>query len=175
MDFTKMILPDSVEVSGKFYQIHTGHPYWFRLSELLAGKLYVSDFDYLYISDRPEDKQAGIDKLMAFYYEKKELPKVEDNDSSEKILDYKIDSDMIYAAIMQCYHIDLFEKEIHWHKVRALISGLHDTKLNEIMQYRCCNPGKNKELARMKRIWSLPVIDNDGGEALKKFNEIFYK
>ena len=121
----------------------------------------------------PEDKQAGIDALVGFFFEKKELPRVE-GDSGPNILDYTIDADLIYAAILQCYGIDLMARQYHWHIVRALIGGIEGTKLNTIIGYRCATPGKNKELARMQRMWALPEkMSAEDREAIERFHAQF--
>lgn len=173
MDLTKLCLPDAVNVSGKFYKIHTAHPYWFRFAQLLGkDKAYLVEFDFLYLTDKPEDRQAGFEALYDFYYQKKELPKVEDDDGV-RVLDYDMDSDLIYSAFMQCYKIDLCNKEIHWHKIRSMMSGLTGTKLNDIMGYRCYT-GKDKDMLRMKRMWSLPeVMTAEDKQALERFNAQF--
>jgi hypothetical protein len=175
MDLTKAVLPDSVVVSGRSYKIHTGHPYWFRFYEILGQETkYVSDFDHLYVDEIPEDRQAGVDALYNFFYEKKELPRV-DGEGGPNVLDYTIDADLIYAGILQCYGIDLMEKQYHWHIVRALIGGLEGTKLNTIIGYRCATPGKNRELARMKAMWELPPkVDPVDAETVEKMSEVFY-
>lgn len=175
MDFTKAFLPDSVIVSGRTFKIKTGHPYWFRFAQILGqDKAYLSEFAHLYVDEVPENQQAGLDELYNFYYEKKELPRVTGSDEGERVLDYDIDSELIYSAIMQCYGIDLYEKEWHWHKVRALIAGLTGTKLNDIMGYRISTPVKNRELARMKQIWALPEkMSVEDKAALERFNAQF--
>lgn len=160
MDLTKAILPDAVEVSGRFYKIHTGHQYWFRFSQLIKGKRYLYEFDYLYIDDVPEDKQAGFNSLADFYQETRPVPRT-DGETGERVIDYDIDSDLIYAAILQCYGVDLAEKQIHWHKVRAMLAGIIGTRMNEVIGYRASNDNKNKELKRMKRIWALPVEESE--------------
>jgi hypothetical protein len=162
-------------VSGKHYKIHTGHSYWFRFAQILGQDVkLLSEFSHLYDGEIPEDQQAGIDALCNFYYEPKELPRTE-GDTGERVLDYEIDSDLIYSAILQCYGIDLYEKQIHWHKVRAMISGLTGTRLNDIMRYRCAKTGKNKEIARLKRIWALPEkMTQEDKAALERFNAQFY-
>jgi hypothetical protein len=175
MDLTKSFLPDSVMVSGKHYKIHTGHSYWFRFAQILGQDVkLLSEFAHLYVNDIPEDQQAGVDALYGFYYEEKELPRSE-GDSGERVLDYEIDSDLIYAAILQCYRIDLYEKQVHWHKVRAMIAGISGTRLNDVMGYRCAAPGKNTEIARLKRIWALPEkMTQEDKAALERFNAQFY-
>jgi hypothetical protein len=156
---TKAILPDAIEVSGKYYKIHTGHSYWFRFYEIMEQeKKYLNDFDHLYVGEIPEDRQAGIDALVGFFYEKKEIPRAS-GESGPAVLDYTIDADYIYAGLMQCYGVDLMERQYHWHIVRALIAGMEGTKLNTIIGYRCAKPGKDKELARMKAMWALPAKD----------------
>lgn len=155
MDLTKACLPDAIEVSGKFYKIQTGHSYWFRFAQLIKERCYLTDFDHLYLGDVPEDRQAGVESLVGFYQEAKEIPRTE-GDDGERVIDYDIDSDMIYAAILQCYGVDLMKEQMHWHKVRAMLAGIIDTRMNEIIGYRASRDTKNKELQRMKRIWALP-------------------
>lgn len=175
MDLTKALLPEAVEVSGSFYKIRTGHCSWFRFAEILGQNgAHLSDLDFLYVDDIPADRKAGLDALYDFYYEKKEVPRAE-GDTGERVLDYAIDADLIYAAILQCYGVDLYDRQLHWHKVRAMIAGLHGTRLDEIMGYRCSKPGKNKELARIKRIWALPEkATKEDKEAVEKMAEVFY-
>lgn len=175
MDLTKSFLPDSVMVSGKHYKIHTGHAYWFRFAQILGQDVkLLSEFSHLYDGEIPEDQQAGVDALYSFYYEKKELPRSSGSDDGERVLDYEIDSDLIYSAILQCYGIDLYDKQIHWHKVRAMIAGINGTKLNDVIGYRCTDPGKNKELQRMKQAWRLPEkMSAEDKEALDRFNAQF--
>jgi hypothetical protein len=175
MDLTKAILPSSVEVGGSFYKVQTGHSFWFRFSQIVdAEKAYLTDFDFLYLDDKPEDRQEGVNALSRFYYEPKELPRSSGADDGERVLDYSIDSDLLYAAILQCYGIDLYEKQYHWHKVRAMIAGLHNTKLNDIIGYRCAMPGKNKELAKAKEAWRLPEkLTEVDKERMQSFAEQF--
>jgi len=122
----------------------------------------------------PEDRQAGIDAMTGFFFEKKELPRVE-GESGPNVLDYTIDADLIYAAILQCYGIDLMARQYHWHIVRALIGGLEGTKLNTIIGYRSAKPGKNKELARMQRMWRLPEKTSEAEkEELDNIGDVFF-
>jgi hypothetical protein len=175
MDLAKAYLPDAVEVLGKFYKVQTGHSFWFRFSQIVdAEKAYLTDFDFLYLDDKPEDRQEGVNALSRFYYEPKELPRSIGGDTGERVMDYSIDSDLLYAAILQCYGIDLYEKQYHWHKVRAMIAGLHNTKLNDIIGYRCADVGKNRELAKAKEAWRLPEkLTEADKERMQSFAEQF--
>ena len=62
----------------------------------------------MYVDEKPSDRQEGFLSLYDFYYEKKELPRVEGY-SGDKVIDYEIDSDLIYSAFYECYNIDLYE------------------------------------------------------------------
>lgn len=173
MDLTKAVLPDSIMVSGKAYKIHTGHPWWFRFAEILDQEVkYLADFDYLYIDEIPEDRQAGIDALSDFFMEKKEIPR-SDGEGGPRIADYKIDADYIYAGVLQCYGIDLMEKEYHWHKVRAMIIGLTGTRFNDIMSFRSAKPG-DKVYDKLRRTWALPEkVSESDREARARFDAQF--
>lgn len=174
MDLTKAVLPDSVEVLGRHYRIRTGHSYWFQFARMIEERQYLNSFDIFYVRDVPEDRKAGVDALSGFYAEPGVLPR-STGEGGERVLDYAIDANLIYAAIFQCYGVDLFERQIHWHKVRAMIAGSTGTRLNEIISYRTSSPGKDRGLARMKRAWALPEkVSKDDEELLGRFSEQFH-
>ena len=156
--------------------MHTGHPYWFRFMQHLKEKgATVADFDYMYadMDCIPEDREAGFKGLLGFCWEKKEIPRTEGGDSGPRVVDYDIDADLIWAAVLQVYGIDLAEKEIHWHKVRAMLSALPGSRLEEVMGYRAYR-GKDSKLLKLQRQWALPEPeDTEAKEALEKFNALF--
>ena len=162
LDLTKKVLPSAVLVEGTYYPIHTEHYYWFRFSRLIhQPKLMLQDVRFLYIDKVPENEQAGFTALEHFFYEPQELPRATD-DGGTRLLDYELDADLIYAAMYEQYGIDLVSTPMHWHKIRALIAGLHDTKLTDVIGYRCYS-GKDAEFNKMRRAWELP--QNDNGDA----------
>ena len=66
---------------------------------------------------------------------------------------------------------------MHWHKFLALLSGLHNTKLNEVMSWRCWDGDTKteygKQMAQLRASWELPPenqeeIDRD----LEAFNAL---
>lgn len=175
MTLSKMVLPAEIEAGGKFYKIRTGHPYWFRFAELLKAKEdRLSSYDFLYDGEVPEDRQAGFEKLFEFFSPKRELPRTDGGaDTGETALDYELDAELIYAAFLEQYKVDLFDKEIHWHKVLAMIAGLHSTKLNDIIGYRLYRkPMKNdsyeKDMLRLKRIWRIETDEDRKAAEMEK-------
>ena len=77
---------------------------------------------------------------------------------------FEYDEGMIFAAFMQCYHIDLCETEMHWWKFRALFDSLSDdTKIKKVMGWRVMDIDEKKlgaEQARhykkLKELYKLP-------------------
>lgn len=173
MDLTKIKLPDTVEVSGAFFSIHTGHPYWFRFMQLLKEPgVTTSSFDYIYRDDIPGDRDAGFKALLDFCWEKKEIPR-SSGEGGARLVDYDIDADLIWSAVLQVYGIDLTEHEVHWHKVRAMLAALPGSRLEEVMGYRCYK-GKDAKLQKLRRQWELPEAEDKASkEALEKFNALF--
>lgn len=168
MKLSKAILPRYINLSNKkSYEIKTEHYHWFRFSEILReGNFLLTDFDFLYKSDSPstiEEMNEAFQKLCEFFYEKKTIPRPTGDADGTRTIDYELDADLIYSAFMEQYGIDLVSTPLHWHKVRALLDGLHNTKLNEIMGYRSWRrngSGKmsdyERDMLRMKMAWELP-------------------
>lgn len=174
MDLTKIVLPDTIEVSGAFFKIHTGHTYWFRFMQILKEKgAAYQEFNYLFTEDIPAPTEEMFKALVDFCWETKELPRSSGDESKVRLVDYDIDADLIWAAVLQVYHIDLKEGEVHWHKVRAMLAALPGSRLEEIMGYRCYR-GKDAKLLKLRRQWELPEpMDEKSREALEKFNALF--
>ena len=174
MDLTKLKLPDTVEVSGAFFRIKTGHPYWFRFMQILKEPgATTASFDYIYRDEIPADKDEAFKALTEFCWEKKEIPRTDGSEGATRIIDYTIDADLIWTAILQVYGIDLTEQEVHWHKVRAMLAALPGSRLEEVMGYRCYK-GKDAKIQKLRRQWELPAPeDEQSKEALEKFNALF--
>lgn len=182
IELKKAVLPETVDVSGKLYRIHTSFKYWLRFLELVEQddkNPYV--FDFLYVDKKPFDRIEGFSALLGFSSPASLLPRLTSNDTGEKVVDYQIDAEYIYAAFYEQYGIDLIEADMHWYKFQALFRGLHDTKLNEIIGFRLFTPpnGKKSEydrdMEKLKRAWALPEKD-EGKEdaALMRFEALLY-
>lgn len=182
IELKKAVLPETVTVSGKRYRIRTSFKYWLRFLELVEQddkNPYL--FDFLYVDKKPSDRIKGFSALWGFCSPASLLPRLTSSDTSDKVVDYHIDAEYIYAAFYELYGIDLIEADMHWYKFQALFKGLHDTKLNEIIGYRLFTPpnGKKSEydrdMEKLKRAWALPKKD-DGKEdaALMRFEALLY-
>ena len=179
LDLSKANAPESVNVNGAFYAVHTDFRYWIIFSRMLLEEHTYLDYDLFYINEKPADRKAGFDSLLEFFVNKKELPRVFDSDSDVNVLDYDLDSELIFSAFMELYGIDLISEKthLHWWKFKALLAGLHGTKLNEVMGYRCYVEGQKtdwKQTAREnKRRWELPQkLTGEEKEASEEFDRL---
>ena len=90
------------------------------------------------------------------------------------LVDWDLDADIIYAAFMQAYGIDLIEADMHWHKFLALFSALpEETLMVKIMSYRAYT-GQDKDMLELRDKWALPErLDEEEQQAVDEFNELF--
>ena len=185
IDLSKKKLPDSIFVDGKDYKIKTDFRLWLSFGRLLKERPTLSAFDFLYEYDGltplcPEDRQKGLDELVKFYNPKEPLPRVVGG-SSEPVVDFEQDADLLFAAFFQFYGIRLTQAELHWHEFLALFRGLKDTKLNDVMGWRSFKPDTskgmekwNRQMNELKRAWALETEETRADQAaLDAFNARF--
>lgn len=176
IDLKKTGLPESVEVEGGLYYIQTSFKYWLRFLGLLEDKdTPPKDFDFMYKNKKPSNRLDGLLALVQFGNPPQILPRIQKGEAGEKIIDYTIDADYIYAAFLEQYGIDLVTSNMHWYKFQALFRGLHDTKLNEIIGYRLYEHtgGKktdhDRQMEELRRAWELPLEADEEDEDLIDF------
>lgn len=190
IDLSKVKLPDCIEAAGSFFTIKTDFRSWLNFSRIVNTKgAVVDDVDFIYTDTIPpaENKKEAFEKLLEFFQPKTPLPRPIGESSGGKVLDYEIDADLIYAAFYEQYGIDLLETDkhghavqIHWHRFLALLSGLHNTKLNEVMSWRSWTGDTKteygKQMQKLRNAWELPEEkDEKVQEDLEKFNKLFKK
>lgn len=186
MDLIKIKMPSNIEVEGVFYDIYTDFRAWLKFDRLLKNEESTyADFDTFYILEKPKDRAKGLEALIEFYNPPCILPRKIGRGSSEPVIDYELDGDLIYSAFYEQYNIDLMATDkngkgicIHWHKFLALLNGLHDTRLNEIMSYRAYDPNDKtdykKQYEMLKNAWRLPIRESKKDKAARdKFNSLF--
>ena len=178
MTLTKA-LPNTVICNGKAFSIYTDFRVWMRFETSLVNYREGDPFsvDYLFKNDIP--LSLDIKDLLVFSRPHSELPrKISDSDDDVIAIDWEIDAELIYAAILGQYGIDLFDIEyLHWHKFLAMIKGLNEsTKLREVMQYRTYKreTGKNvDQYERLKSAWEIRRITYEDEQELEEFNRVF--
>lgn len=162
-------LPETVEIDGLQYPIHTD----FRISILFEQLLADTELTepeklvqalQLYYPLLPANIPTAIDQMLWFYRCGKEQKAAEDEKPSAPVFDYDIDDQYIYAAYLDQYGIDLQDAKLHWWKFKALFAGLkEDNKFCKIMSYRAMDipsdmPKAQKEFyKKMKKLYALPL------------------
>lgn len=170
-------LPNTVICNGRAFSVYTDFRVWMRF-EIELDKWHEGDpfvIGYLFKNDVPINPE--LKDILAFSRPHSELPrKISDDDVT--VIDWEIDAELIYAAILGQYGIDLFEVEyLHWHKFLAMIKGLNEsTKLREVMQYRAYKKenGKNvDQYERLKNAWEIRKLTYEEEQELDEFNKAF--
>lgn len=177
MDLTKGALPNTVVVDGKAYSVYTDFRLWMKfeinLSHMKSGDHI--EVGYLFKNDMP--LFCSLEALTAFSRPQNPLPRVMGK-SDVIALDYELDADLIYAAFLGQYGIDLITvKELHWHQFLALIKGLDEsTRLRQVMGYRCYESGsdsKRNPYEELKAMWEIERISEEDQAELMEFSKIF--
>lgn len=180
IELTKAILPQSIEVDGSFYKIHTNFKYFIRLINVLRDNPNdTTAADYMYIDTIPNNRIAGINALINFMNPPRYLPRRTESENNEPVIDYTIDASYIYAAFFEQYQIDIIDTPLHWHKFLALLHGLHDTEFNKIIEYRLWknetgeNTNYTKHMQKLHDAWVLPdPAENEPDEKLEEFEKL---
>lgn len=184
-------LPDCITVAGKSFFIKTDFRVWLGFSQTIQeNKAVIDEADFVYADEVPsaELKAEAFKQLMEFYHPEPELPR-SNGGGSEKVLDYVIDSQLIFAAFWEQYGIDLMATDenghflqMHWHKFLALLAGLHGTKLNDVMGWRCwkgdTKTDYGKTMQNLRNAWALPEASEEREQVQKdldSFNSLFEK
>lgn len=178
IDLTQSSLPNTVNVNGREYSIYTDFRVWLRFERALKNSHGegVLDISYLFKNERPI--YTNIKSLLEFCRPKRDLPRpVRGTSSDAVVLDFDVDADLIYAAFIQQYGIDLIDvPELHWHKFLALLHGLKGTRLDEVMGYRCYERQKNKDIdpyEELRDAWAIePALTPDEEADLEAFNAL---
>ena len=178
MDLTKKALPNTVTVGGRAYSIYTDFRLWMRfeisVSNMKRGE--TIDISYLFKNDMPS--YCDLRELFVFSRPESPLPR-RISHSDVIAIDYELDSDLIYAAFLGQYGIDVCEvEELHWHKFLALLRGLSEsTKLREVMGYRCYEKSTDKDkdvYEELRRAWEIePPISAEEQAELDEFSNLF--
>jgi hypothetical protein len=155
-------LPVSVELNGRHYALTPTHQNVLRMYDATKGMDYEAQVDimlhYLVKGKYPLSTELleAIQKVL--------FPNVKQN--NKKVFDFVQDSELIYAAFMQVYRIDLIDTPLHWWKFQALMSGLpSNTRFSEVVQIRAMDiPKPNKynaeergRIIRLKHEYALKV------------------
>ena len=139
-------LPTAITICGAEYEIDTDFRTAIRFTQLMqradvddVTKLDIAIFMFFGATPLP-DLQEAVARIMQFYRCGKDIKKTTGKavEMAQRIYDYEYDADLIYAAFLEQYGLDLQDiPYMHWWKFRALFSGLSEqTEFLKIVGYR---------------------------------------
>lgn len=181
MTLSKTGLPSSVPAGGRLYRLRTDFRYALLFIQNLKEDAPLSAFDFMYDGAPPENREEGVRAILQWLNPPSELPREGGAESEEILLDYEKDAPLIFAAFWERYGLDLLDEgtRLHWYKFRALLDGLRDTKLNDVMRIRAWRPDPKdppsyrKEMARLKEAWRIePELTAEEQNAVDAFDAL---
>lgn len=165
-------LPSRVEIDGTLWEICSDFRTSIRFEQLMQNG-ERSDSDRLlqalalYYPAIPENVAAAVERMLWFYRCGEALEEEAGSEAGEAdgpAYSFEHDADLIYAAFLSQYRIDLNADTLHWWKFKALFRGLHeDNEFVKIMGYRAIRitADMSKEqkafYRRMKQLHRLPM------------------
>ena len=178
LDLTTKALPNTITVNGRAYSIYTDFRIWLRFFQDWgkAARGEHVDVAYLFKNDHPV--HVSLTDFLPFYQPESPLPRQIGAEDSGKTIDFTLDADLIYAAFLQQYGIDLTEVDLHWHKFLALLRGLNGTRLDEVMGYRAYKRSKKSQdeiYEDLRSAWEIPEeVTKEEKTELEEFSKQFY-
>ena len=123
-------LPDTVTVFGTEYPIHTSFRNWVKIA-MLAENKKLRDSEKMaemlklcYKEELPPSLPSAI--LAAELFMKGDAEQSASSPEGTPMFSFVQDADVIYAAFLGKYGIDLTKEDLHWYVFRALLSALSE-------------------------------------------------
>ena len=157
-------LPDTVEVSGKYYKIFTDFRDWIAFFDMMSDAGIEQKQKMLtalawFLEKIPENLPEAYKALMDFAScsGMKKIPENQDKNSSNSgvpTLSWLYDSAYVLGAFRQVYNIDLIRMNyMHWWEFSALFEALpEDTPIKKRIAYRQVKISDIKDKERRKQI-----------------------
>jgi len=167
-------LPDRVTVGRRRYKLRLDFRNVLRMIDTLTrDDLLPEAREYLALRciTRP---RGNTHALMAAVLE---LLFPARGESTEKVMDYAQDADLIRAAFLQCYGINLYRDKLHWFEFSALLASMPEgSRYSEILSIRArpmpaptkWNAEERAWLAKAKAQYAVKLTDKERGNQYQK-------
>lgn len=181
-------LPDTVEVSGKFYQIATDFRDWIAFFDMMADENFNQKQKMLtalqWFTDEIPDNLAEAYNALIRFASCSEIRKNPQNieksgkDSGVPSLSWLYDSAYVLGAFRQVYGIDLIRTEyMHWWEFSALFEALpEDTPIKKRIGYRqirisdISDKERRKQILKIKQAVAFPHAPVSAGQTGEIFS-----
>lgn len=154
-------LPDTVEISGKFYEIATDFRDWIAFFDMMSDECFDKKQKMLtalqwFTNEIPNDISGAYNALTEFAScsEIKKTSEKSADSPSTPVLSWLYDSAYVLGAFRQIYNIDLIHiNYMHWWEFSALFEALpEDTPIKKRIAYRQVRISDIKDKNERKRI-----------------------
>ena len=118
-------LPDRIEVDGRKYRLDLDFRNVLRMVEIMNREDLLSEArNYLALKcvmrKVPKNVGQAMTAVSAIIFPNTKKK----GDKGPKLTDYTQDADLIRAAFLQCYGINLWREKLHWFEFTGLLAGL---------------------------------------------------
>ena len=118
-------LPDFLIVSGKKCRIRTDFKTWLKFSEIMSEEKDLvektTEILTLIFCELPPNLHDAFAAMGEFYAREQKRGKGGEG-KNKAVYDFEYDADLIYAAFLQQYKIDLCDTDMHWWKFKAFLA-----------------------------------------------------
>lgn len=169
-------LPRGVRVGKRFYKLDLDFRAVLRLIDTMAREDLLPDArDYLALKcvmKHPRRVRETLEAVKSLLF-----PITRKSADKKKVTDFTQDADLIRAAFMQVYRIDLYTEKLHWFKFSALLAGLPEgNRYNEVLGIRArpmpaptkYNAEERRWLAKAKAELALRMTDAEREQSYKQ-------
>lgn len=145
-------LPNSVIVNGKRYKADFDFKNVLRMLDILANDDYLPNArDFLalrcVLHRMPKDTKAALNavKIALFPHQ---------TQGGKKLTSFEQDADLIRAAFLQAYGINLFHAKLHWLEFASLLNALPEgSRYSEVLGIRARPMPKATKWNHEEREW----------------------
>jgi hypothetical protein len=134
-------LPETLTVDGKRYRVDLDFRNVLRLVDILGrADLLPASREYLALKcvmKRPPHNTAPVLAALRDLLFPPEETKGHSSPNAPKLTDYAQDADLIRAAFLQAYGINLWRDKLHWFEFSALLANLPEgTRYADVISIR---------------------------------------
>lgn len=156
-------LPESVEVNGISYAIHTNFKDWIAFFDMMADENYRPKEKLIaslrwFRKEPPPDLLGAWNALLQFAScedtPNGEEPEETNRKKETNCFSWSYDNAYVLGAFLQCYHMDLRAiSYLHWYHFMALFEAIpDDLPLKKRIGYRSINLSEIKDNAKRAEI-----------------------
>ena len=181
-------LPSTVVVGGRAYPIRSDFRDGIRFESMMYddalpdGAKTMLALGIYFGTERPpaEHMAETIAAMLDFYRCGKADNGYEGGDTTQ-LYDFAYDYDLIYAAFLSAYGVNLLDRatHLHWWEFRAMLTALpEDCQLMRVIGYRAAKPVKGMSpeqrahVSKMKRIHALPGSRSNAPHRIRSEEEL---